>query len=341
MRERASAAPASRLLAAALALATAVGAAASTFTELTYTVTSAPQTCGYLSQNFGSKYFDYRAGWSSSSYVPDGCTLEISSLYVSGTCSSLRNNNGQGCGGAVGTTVGGSNSSCQTVVQDASNSWWRTVYPNAPSTTLFDNGSLCAGSSTGYFYIHNTCNATFTFDVTLQIWTYSSCSGSGFPTWARITIGIIVGIVAMVILATAFRRCSRGRRPPPSVVQMAAPQQAPPGGYYAGAPAGYPPPGPAGYPPSQPYSQPSGYAGAWGAAPPAPGGYGAAGYGAGGYGAAGYGQHPVAAQAPYYPPPMTTVVLGAPEEEAQAAQGAGAQPQPQQGPAGANLASKV
>ncbi len=38
--------------------------------------TAAPQTCGFLSRNFGTKYFDYNAGWSSSSYVPDGCTLE-------------------------------------------------------------------------------------------------------------------------------------------------------------------------------------------------------------------------------------------------------------------------
>lgn len=118
---------------------------------------------------------------------------------------------------------------------------------------------------------------------------------------------------------------------------MAAPPQAPPGGYYAGAPAGYPPPGPAGYPPSQP----PGYAGAWGAAPSA-GSYGAtAGYGTGGYGAAGYGQQGAAAPPPHYPPPMTTVVLGGPEEGVEAAQGAGAQLRPQQAPAGGDSASKV
>ncbi len=53
----------------------------------------------------------------------------ISSLYMDGTCSSLRNNNGQGCGGAVGTPLGGSNSSCQSAVQDGSSSWWQEVYP--------------------------------------------------------------------------------------------------------------------------------------------------------------------------------------------------------------------
>ncbi|KAL4427149.1 hypothetical protein ABPG77_001153 [Micractinium sp. CCAP 211/92] len=294
--------------------------------------TAAPQTCGFLSRNFGTKYFDYNAGWSSSSYVPDGCTLEISSLYMDGTCSSLRNNNGQGCGGAVGTSLGGSNSSCQSAVQDGSSSWWQEVYPvNRP--TLFDSGSLCADSTTGYFYIHNTCNDTFTFQVMLQIWSYSSCSGSGFPTWARIIVGIGCGIVALAILSTLFRRCRRPQRP--AVVQMTAPQQMPPGGYYAGAPADYPPQGPPGYPPSQPYGQPPGYAGAWGTVPPT-NGYGAAGYG---QQPAGYGQQS-AVQPPHNPPPMTTVVLGRPEDEAEAAQG-GWPPQQQQPPGGADSASKV
>lgn len=133
---------------------------------------------------------------------------------------------------------------------------------------------------------------------------------------------------SQVIIATAFRRCRRPQRPA-TVVQL-APQQAPPGGYYAGPPAGYPAQGPAGYPPSQQYGQQPGYAGAWGAAPAA-GGYGAAGYGAGGY-----GQPPAATQPPHFPPPMTTVVLGGPDEE-----GGAAQPRPQQAPAGGDSASKV
>lgn len=143
-------------------------------------------------------------------------------------------------------------------------------------------------------------------------------STSSLPSWTRITIGVICGLIAVALLFTAFRMCTR-RRPAPPAVQLGPmpPPQTGPQGYYTGS-AAYPPQ------PGQGYAG-QGYAGAgaWGSQPypPAPAGY--TSYGSGGYGG-GYGGAPTT---PHVPPPMQTVVLGSP--------GAEAPPAPAAAPAGA------
>lgn len=119
---------------------------------------------------------------------------------------------------------------------------------------------------------------------------------------------MICGIIAVGLLFAAFRLCTRPPRPPAAVQMTGPPAQAP---YYTGS-AAYgptPPPQGAGY-----------YGGAWGTQP-GPAGYPPAAPGAGGYGyAGGYGQPPPT-QPQHTPPPMQTVVLGAPTESGGVATG--------------------
>ncbi|PSC74265.1 hypothetical protein C2E20_2525 [Micractinium conductrix] len=254
---------------------------------------------------FTTNHFEYRAGYASNVELPLGCSpgdLQVSKLYMQDSCSSVRDSGARGCpSGVNGTAVSGNEASC------------RAVYADAPLNTLavvpmptegnyyhkFDQGSYQTQTNRGYFFISNSCNSTLVFNLGLDVVAVGS---GGLPSWARVTIGIICGLVALVLFVLAFRQCGRGRPAAvhlqPGVQMGAVPAGAPPpgsAGYYPGGPAGYP--SGAGYPPP---GYPPAYAGAWGAAP------------GGGYGSSSAsGGHGTPQQQPHIPPPMTTVDLSA------------------------------
>jgi hypothetical protein len=288
----------------------------------------------------------------------------MSKLYMGGTCSSKRNNEGSGCSGSSGSVVPNTYSSsidpsvCRSVFADGPSSAFYTLtpserlldrfhirgwlcerlsgQPNPPASTqnrphraqpctapprshcagpgrytVVDSDSLCTNTYTGFFFLQNSCNQTGSaVDVDLRV-EVTRCSGScyystHFPTWARVSAGIFVGIFILAMLAFAFRRYQQRNQ---GVVAVTTVQLAPAEGYYTGsaAPAYGPQPGYYNGGAGQPA-----YAGAWGAQPA---GYPPAG-GTSGYGG-GYGSQPLPAMAPpapHQPAPMSTVTLGLPSE---------------------------
>ncbi|KAI7845259.1 hypothetical protein COHA_001301 [Chlorella ohadii] len=140
--------------------------------ESAYSITALPESCSYLRKDFGSRYFDYTIAWSSSSSF-SGCSVEVSRLFIDGACSTYRNNyQDWNCsGGPHGIAVHGSNASCNAVLRASFNvivHWWTVVRPNAPEMTFFDASAMCATSPIGYFYIHNSCNQTVSFTLTIR-----------------------------------------------------------------------------------------------------------------------------------------------------------------------------
>lgn len=295
-------------------------ASAVSVTEREYPLIVEASSCQAVPVTFQTRYFQYYAGFTTGPQLPAGCTVQISRLYMDGVCSTQRNNEGTGCsGGGGGSSVNGSSEACLAVLTGAPGAW-EDMTNTGTSLKTFDQGSYCAATNRGYFYVSNGCAQDVPFSLVLRTYAYPSCGTTGgFPAWGRIIIGICCGLVAMVLFTVAFRRCGGRNRTsqPPMAVQMAPPGGQQAGGYgyggaYGGAtsgpPAGYPtngagqagyPSGPAGYPPTQQAS----YAGAWGST--------GAAYGA----TPGYAGGPPAGYPPQFIPPMQTVVVGAPADE--------------------------
>lgn len=276
-------------------------------------------SCIAVPINFNSANFRYIAAYMAGP-TPPGCSdgdLTMSKLYMGGTCSSKRNNEGSGCGGSSGSGVPNTYSSsidpsvCRSVFADGPSSAFYTLTPSTGRYTVVDSDTLCTNTYTGFFFLQNSCNQTGSavdVDLRVEVTRYSgSCYYSThFPTWARVSAGIFVGIFILAMLAFAFRRYQQRNQ---GVVAVTTVQLAPAEGYYTGsaAPAYGPQPGYYNGGAGQPA-----YAGAWGAQPA---GYPPAG-GAIGYGG-GYGSQPLPAMAPpapHQPAPMSTVTLGLPSE---------------------------
>ncbi|KAI7845258.1 hypothetical protein COHA_001300 [Chlorella ohadii] len=163
------------LLLAALLLPAATAAATGPAVESSFNITALPESCSFLRKDFGGKYFEYTIGWSSSSSFAD-CNVEVSRLYIDGACSTYRNNlqsQGWGCNGNPhGSVVHGSNASCEAALRNGQPDWWTAVRANAPGQigdkAWYDGFAMCATSPIGYFYIHNSCNQTVSFTLTIR-----------------------------------------------------------------------------------------------------------------------------------------------------------------------------
>ncbi|KAL4854164.1 hypothetical protein ACK3TF_005016 [Chlorella vulgaris] len=279
------------------------------FTTPAHSTAVLPGDCVTLTHNFGAVDFTYTAAFSSSDNLPADCTFQLSSLYMKGTCSTERNNEGTGCSNGISGSEVNANS-CEAVFADAPSNALHT--PSIPGTQeTFDSGSLCnTYYSTGYFFATYNCTSEplagptpLQFNVDIAWNGNGSCSGT---SWSRYLIAVVFTFIAVGLFSFVFLQCARRRRraAQPAVVQLAPPSggsQAGGGGYYSGS-AAYG----ADVPPS--------YAGAWGGAQ---GGYSApAGYPPGGAGGPGYGPSGFVPQPqPYFPPPMSTVTLGQPVED--------------------------
>lgn len=266
------------LIALSVLLASCGGAAADY--KWTESLVLSPTSCSAFEHVLNTYYYNFKVSVTNQD-LPANCTpsqVLVSDLFVRGSCIYGTNANA-GCGGVMGggevvPATGTGDSVCETVFLSANPSRIKSLADADGSGKVFSSDA-CSNPAKGLVFVENNCAGPVAITLQVQAIYSSSCYYNYYddwwwPTWATITLTVLLCVCFVAICGTAWYR--RRKRAQMSSVQMSEmPGYQPFQPSDAGFPAAQQQQGGAGAAAGE---QP-GYYGAWGAPqyPPPPGGY--------------------------------------------------------------------